>query len=586
MSTQRWSLWVVAAASLMVALDSLVVSTALTTIRADLAASVAQLEWTVNAYNLVFAVLLLPAAALGDRFGRRRMFAGGLALFTAASAWCALSPSIESLIAGRAVQGAGAALVTTLAFALVGTAFPPERRGAALGALQGIVGLALIAGPLAGGVIAQSFSWPWIFWLNVPIGLVVLPLSLRRISESRGADARLDLGGLACVTAGAFCLVWGLVRANDIGWGETEIVVALAAGVALLGAFVAWERRVGEPMLPLGMFRSRAFTGGNVATACLFATIFTGLFFFAQFFQTVLGAGAAGAGVRLLPWTALLVFLGPLVGRLADHVGERPLLLGGLLTVAAGYGWVALTAQPDMPYWQLAVPLVISAIGGCCALPAAATAVLRQLPPEAVGKASGANGMFRELGGVFGLAVTVAVFAAVGGYASPQAFTRGFAAALAVAAGLAVIGAAAGALVPAKTQQPQEDPMGLNDGRVEAVIAVSDLERARAFYEDQLGLVPGEEEEQGVRYPCADGTRIFIYLSPEKAGASSATLAGWFVDDLDATIDELAARGAAFERYDQPGLRTDERGVFDAGGFRAAWLADPDGNTMAVTELA
>src|SRR3954462_9915749 len=252
--TSAWVLALAALASCMTALDTLVVATSLTTIRLDLGASVAQLEWTVNAYNLSFAVLLMTAAALGDRFGRRRLFAGGLGLFALAWAGAALAPSVGALIAARAVQGAGAALVTTLALALLSAAFPPERRGAALGIFGAITGVAVASGPVIGGAIADGLAWQWIFWVNVPLGLAIVPLVLRRIPESFGSDTTVDVRGLALVTAGALGIVWGLVRGNGAGWGSAEVVGSLVAGVLLLVAFVAWERRARHPMLPTSFF--------------------------------------------------------------------------------------------------------------------------------------------------------------------------------------------------------------------------------------------------------------------------------------------------------------------------------------------
>src|SRR3954452_24756491 len=242
-SKQRWILVLTALAAFMTALDTLVVTTALSTIRRDLGASVEQLEWTVNDYNLSFAVLLMTAAALGDRFGRRRVFASGIALFAAASAACALAPSVGALIAARAVQGAGAAAVTTLALALVGAAFPPARRGAALGVFFAVNGLAVAGGPLVGGAVTEGIDWTWIFWLNVPIGLALIPLVLTRIPESRGPDSRVDLPGLALVSGGVLGVVWALVRSNRAGWDSAEVLAALIGGVVLLAAFVAWELR-------------------------------------------------------------------------------------------------------------------------------------------------------------------------------------------------------------------------------------------------------------------------------------------------------------------------------------------------------
>jgi EmrB/QacA subfamily drug resistance transporter len=329
-SSRRWVLGLAAVASFMVALDTLVVSTALTTIRADLGASIEELEWTVNAYNLSFAVLLMTASALGDRFGRRRLFAGGLALFALASAACALAPTAGWLIAARTVQGAGAAFVMPLALALVSAVFPAERRGSAIGALQGLTGLAVATGPVIGGAVAQGISWSWIFWINVPIGLAVVPIALARMPESRGQDRSLDLPGLALITLAAVGVVWGLVRGNQAGWDSAEVVASLIAGLLLLGAFLWWEARARAPMLPLEMFRSRAFSAGNGAIFLTFASLFGAVFFLAQFLQSGLGDDALGAGLRLLPWTATLFFVAPVAGALVDRFGERPFLAGGL----------------------------------------------------------------------------------------------------------------------------------------------------------------------------------------------------------------------------------------------------------------
>ena len=267
-TSQRWILVLAALAAFMTALDTLVVTTALSTIRLDLGASVEELEWTVNAYNLSFAVLLMTAAGVGDRFGRRRLFVAGIGLFALASAACAVAPSVEALIAARAVQGVGAALVTTLALTLISTAFPPERRGAALGIFFAVNGLAVAGGPLVGGAVTEGIAWEWIFWLNVPIGLALIPLVLARVPESRGPDSALDLRGLALVTSGVLGVVWALVRGNAAGWGSAEVLVTLLGGVALLAAFVAWQLRAPAPMLPMHFFRSRAFSAGNAAIFC------------------------------------------------------------------------------------------------------------------------------------------------------------------------------------------------------------------------------------------------------------------------------------------------------------------------------
>jgi EmrB/QacA subfamily drug resistance transporter len=448
--TSAWVLALAALASCMTALDTLVVATSLTTIRLDLGASVEQLEWTVNAYNLSFAVLLMTAAALGDRFGRRRMFASGLALFTIASAACALAPSVGALIAARAVQGAGAALVMTLALALVSVAFPPERRAAALGKFFALTGLAVASGPLIGGAVAEGLAWQWIFWLNVPIGAVIVPLVLARIPESFGPDRGLDLGGLALVTGGVLGIVWGLVRGNPAGWASPEVLASLAAGALLLVAFVRWELRVRSPMLPMEFFRSRAFSAGNAAIFLALGSLFTGVFFLAQFMQTGLGHGPLGAGLRLLPWTATLFFVAPIAGKLVERFGERVFMTVGPLLQAVGIGWIALSADAGMSYVELVPPLIIAGVGISMSFPAAQNSVISSVPPSAIGKASGVNSTMRELGGVFGIAVSVAVFAAAGSYASPESFTDGFSAAMGVAASISLLSAAAGAFLPGR----------------------------------------------------------------------------------------------------------------------------------------
>jgi EmrB/QacA subfamily drug resistance transporter len=461
---QRWILVLAALAAFMTALDTLVVTTALSTIRRDLGASVEQLEWTVNAYNLSFAVLLMTAAALGDRFGRRRFFAIGIVLFVVASAACGLAPSVGALIVARAVQGAGAALVTTLGLALVGAAFSPERRGAALGIFFAVNGLAVAGGPLVGGAVTQGIAWEWIFWLNVPIGLAVIPLVLTRMPESRGPYSRLDLPGLALVSGGVLGLVWGLVRGNDAGWGSFEVVGALAGGLALLVAFVAVELRTRAPMLPMRFFRSRAFSAGNGAIFFAVGGLYCAVFFMAQFLQTGLGDDPLGAGLRLLPWTATLFFVSPVAGKLVDRFGERPFLVIGPLLQAAGMGWIALIATAGMSYGELIAPLVIAGVGISMTFPAAQNSVVGSVPVEAIGQAAGTNSTMRQLGGVFGIAIGVAAFAAAGSYASPADFSDGFVGAIGVAAALSLVAAAFGAALPSRlpgdAPTPEQRPAG------------------------------------------------------------------------------------------------------------------------------
>jgi EmrB/QacA subfamily drug resistance transporter len=449
-STTRWVVVLTAIGSLMAALDTLVVSTALSKIRLDLGASIEQLEWTVNAYNLSFAVLLITGAALGDRFGRRRLYAVGLAVFAAASAVSALAPDVGWLIAARAVQGAGSALIMPLGLALLSAAFPPERRGAAIGIFSAITGLAVAAGPLVGGAVVEGIDWQWIFWLNVPIGLAAVPLVLTKMKESYGPDTGLDLRGLALVTAGALGAVSGLMRGNQVGWGSAEVLAELTVGALLLAGFVAWERRAREPMLPIELFRSRSFSAGNAAIFLTFASLFGAVFFYAQLLQVGEGYGPLGAGLRLMPWTATFLTVAPLAGALADRIGERPLMVAGLSLQAAGMAWLALIAEPGLAYASMLAPFIVAGVGVSMAIPAAQNSVVGSIGDDALGKAAGANSMMRELGGVFGVALAVAVFAATGSYASPAAFVDGFGPAIGIAAALALAGAAAALALPGR----------------------------------------------------------------------------------------------------------------------------------------
>jgi EmrB/QacA subfamily drug resistance transporter len=459
-AAQRWALALASTASFMVVLDLLVVATALSTIRRDLGASIDQLEWTVNAYTLTFAVLLMTASALGDRFGRRRLFAAGLGLFALASAACALAPGVGWLIAARAVQGAGAAMVMPLGLALLNAAFPPERRGWAMGIFGGATGLAPLVGPVVGGAITQGIAWPWIFWVNVPIGLVAVPLVLTRVPESHGPRAGVDLPGLALGTGAALGLVWGLVRGNAVGWGSPQVVAALVAGALLVAAFIAWERHARAPMLPMRLFRSRAFSAGNGAAFFLNASLTGAVFFMAQFQQTALGQGPLDAGLRLLPWGVTPFLIAPRAGVLADRIGERPLIVTGLLLQTAGMAWIAVIARPGLAYPAMIAPMLISGCGFAMAVPAVTKSVVSSVAPGDIGKASGTFSTMRQLGGAFGVAALVTVFAAAGSYASAQAFSDGFAPAIGVAAGLSLAGVAAGLALPSRRASGQPGQAG------------------------------------------------------------------------------------------------------------------------------
>jgi EmrB/QacA subfamily drug resistance transporter len=447
-----WTLAVAGAALFMTALDQLVVGVALHSIRIDLGGSIEGLEWTVNAYTLAFAVLLITGAALGDRFGRKRMFIAGVGVFTGASALAALSPSTDALVVARALQGIGAAIVTPLTLTLISEAFPPERRPAALGIWGGIVGLGVATGPFVGGAVVEGIAWQWIFWANVPIGLVLIPLAGRLLPESHGPDPELDLRGLALASAGLFALTFALIRGEALGWTSATVLVSLGAGFALLGAFLRCELRAPAPMLPMRFFRSRAFNAANGLSFAMFFGAFGSIFLISQYFQTAQGFGPLEAGARTLPWTGMPMIFAPIAGVLATRVGTRPLLAVGLALQAIGLGWMALVFEVSTPFVELIAPFAITGIGMAFVFSMAPEAVLASVRPQDAGKASGAMNAIREVGAVMGVAVLASVFAANGSYESPRTFTEGLVAALPIAVAVLAAGAALALLTPGRAR--------------------------------------------------------------------------------------------------------------------------------------
>ena len=435
-----WTFAITSTAVFMTTLDNLVVTTAIPVIRRDLHAGINGLEWTVNAYTLTFAVLLLTGAAIGDRLGRAKVMAAGLTIFTAASAAAALAPSIGALDAARAVQGLGGAIVMPLTLTILSAAVPAERRGLALGAWGGISGLAIAFGPLVGGAVVDGISWHWIFWLNVPVGLLLIPLALTKLQETYGPSKRLDLRGLVLASAGLFGIVWGLVRGNQVGWGAGQIVGPIVAGVVLVAIFVLWELRAPAPMLPMRFFRNRTFTLANGASLLMSFGMFGAIFLLAQFFQTVQGYSPLGSGLRILPWTAMPMIVAPIAGALSDRIGGHKLLGAGLALQAAGLAWIAAVSTPTTPYADLVGPFTISGIGMGLFFAPVANVVLSSVRPQEEGQASGANNAIRELGGVFGVAVLASIFTAYGGYGTGQHFVDGMNPAVYVGAGIVAIG--------------------------------------------------------------------------------------------------------------------------------------------------
>src|SRR5919206_942314 len=432
----RWALAITSIAVFMVTLDNLVVTTAIPVLREDLHASLSGLQWTVNAYTLTFAVLLLTGAALGDRFGRRRLLALGVAIFTVSSAAAALAPSVFALDVARAAQGLGGAMVMPLTLTVLSASVPAERRGLALGIWGGISGLAVAFGPLVGGAIVSGFSWHWIFWLNVPIGLALAPLILLRLDETRGPASRLDLPGLALASAGLVGIVWGLVRANEAGWTSAGILGSFVLGAALLVGFVAWELRTEHPMLPMRFFANRTFALANVASLFMFFGMFGAIFFIAQFFQTVQGLSPLQSGLRILPWTAMPMLVAPIAGAVSDRIGGQRLMAAGLALQAIGLAWIATVTTPTAAYVAFVVPFLISGVGMALFFAPVANVILSSVKPEEEGQASGANNAIRELGGVFGVAVLASVFSHYGGYASGHTFVDGLTPAIWAGAGV------------------------------------------------------------------------------------------------------------------------------------------------------
>jgi EmrB/QacA subfamily drug resistance transporter len=362
------------------------------------------------------------------------------------------------LIVARLIQGCGAALMLPLALTLLSTAFSQEQRGRALGIFGSVTGLALIAGPVVGGAITGGLDWHWIFWLNVPIGLLVIALVLLRVPESFGPRMAPDIVGLLLVTSAVLGLVWGLVRGNRAGWGSFEVVATLLAGIVLAMAFVVWELRARMPMVPMRFFRSRAFSSGNAANFLLFASMNGAVFFMAQFLQTGQGYGPLAAGLRLLPWTATLFLIAPIAGALVNRVGERMLIVVGLLAEATGMAWIALIARPDLPYAELVVPLIIAGCGASLAIPTTQSVVINAVAAKEIGQASGTFNMLRQLSGVFGIAILSAVFAGVGSFGSARAFSNGFSSAISAATVLALAGAIAGLILPGRHNKASMQP--------------------------------------------------------------------------------------------------------------------------------
>ena len=463
---RRLTVLLTAGAYLLITLDALVVVTALPSIHADLGGGAGNLPWIINAYALTFAAGIITAAALGDRLGRRRTYIAGLLLFTAASAACALAPDLGVLIGFRAIQGLGAAIVMPLGLTLLTSSFPAERRGAVVGIWGGVAGLGVASGPLVGGAVTEGLDWHWIFWVNVPLGIAAVVGVLRVLPESYGPRTRLDPIGMVAASAAMGSLVWGVLRAPDAGWGSTEVVAALAAGVLFLAAFVAWEVVTPAPMVPLSLFRSRVFAAASLTQFLMAASIFATAYMTSQYFQIARGDSPLGAGLRFLPWTMTPLLIAPIAGKLVDRVGARALAAPGLLLQALGFVWILHDAHDHAGYAAFIAPFVLAGVGISMALPAPSAAGLNAAPPALLGRSAGVLNTLQQIGQATGVAVVTVVFDAHGSLDSPSQTLSGYEPALVTAATISVLGAVAALGI----SRPRRTPMVQGPAEVGEVI--------------------------------------------------------------------------------------------------------------------
>jgi EmrB/QacA subfamily drug resistance transporter len=503
-----WTLILTSVALFMSGLDNLVVITALPTIRVRLHASIPSLEWTVNAYTLTFAVLLLTGAALGDRFGRRRILMCGIAIFAAGSLTAALAPTAGMLVAARAVQGCGAAMLLPLTLTLLTDAVPASRRAVALGIWSGVNGLAVALGPVVGGFIIQHSEWQWIFFINVPIAVVLLPLIRLRLTESRGPHNRLDIPGTTLASAGLFGIVYALVRGNTDGWTSLTVTGSGTGGVLVMVAFLAWERRQDAPMLPLRLFRSRAFAAVNLVSLLTFLGIFGSIFLLTQYLQGVQGFSPYAAGVRTLPWTAMPIAVAPVGGIIAARTGAKPVVAAGVVLMAIGLGWFALAARVGTPYSSMIIPMVMCGTGMSLYFAPLAHLVMGSAPDADKGMASGVSSAVRELGGVLGIAILSAVFTAHGSLATAQRFVAGLTPALWTGTASTAAAAVLILLLPRPTRPEAAPPAAPADARQMATTPFAapsqtpDNAPERHPARPQLPLIVPQDPEDPANWPA------------------------------------------------------------------------------------
>lgn len=446
-------------ASFMASLDNLVVTTALPTIRNQFHTTLENLEWTVNAYTLTFAVLLLTAAILGDRFGRRNVFVAGIAVFTIGSVLAALSTSPGMLVVSRVIQGTGGSVIFPLGLTLVVQTVQPRRRGAAIAGLSAMSGLAIALGPWIGGAIVQFGDWHWVFWINVPIGIAVTLAAARWLPAGRGPSARLDLPGTLLVTGGLLGIVYGLIQSDQLGWADAQVLLPVIAGVLLLAAFAICEHRVANPVVPPRLFRSRGFTLTNLVALLIQGGTFGSVFLLIQFLQDVQHYRPVAAGLRTLPWTLMPLLVVPLATILAPRLGLRRLMVISAVFQGAALGWLAFIVSGTVSYALILPALIAAGIGMGLYFALNARQMLTFVTADEEGIASGFNASVRQVGVVLGIAVFSRIFAGEGGrYGSAAAFVGGLRPALWAAAGVLAIATVAAALTPTSPAAEAEKP--------------------------------------------------------------------------------------------------------------------------------
>ncbi|HEV3001729.1 MAG TPA: MFS transporter [Solirubrobacteraceae bacterium] len=454
-----WTLGAMCFALFMIMLDNTVVNVALPSIQRDLQITTSGLEWTVNAYTLAFGVLLVTGGRLGDLFGRRRLFLLGVVVFGASSAAIATAPDLTWLAIGRAVQGAGAALMMPATLSIITNAFPPHERGRAMGTWSGISAIALAIGPVVGGFLVEHVSWQSIFLINLPVAVVAIGVTLVAAPESRDESVvpTVDLLGVVTLSAGLASLVLALIEGNRWGWGSPRIIGLLALSVAALAAFGAIERRVAVPMVDFRFFRSRQFLGANVIAFIVSFAMLAIFFFIALYMQNVLGYSPLEAGVRFLPSTLMIILVAPIAGRLADRIGPRLLLVGGLLAVAASLYWQShITTDADFSF--LFGAFMLMGTGMAFVMSPMTSAAMNAVEPAKAGVASGILSMSRMIGGTFGVAALGAVIA-TDRTATAASFTAQLGDGLVVAAALAALGALVAAVTIGPRAERPEAPV-------------------------------------------------------------------------------------------------------------------------------